>query len=117
MVEPDARHRKPPPRLPMTLTSALEHVAGMIDRLDSALAFHPLLGAVLGVRARLDRGVSGPPLRAALALYGQRRRVTALPCRLSTGAAALDAELPWRMTNGRTPAADGRASWRSFVVP
>jgi hypothetical protein len=59
MVEPDARHRKPPPRLPMTLTSALEHVAGMIDRLDAALAFHPLLGAALGVRARLDRGMSG----------------------------------------------------------
>jgi hypothetical protein len=90
----------PPPRLPMALAGALEQPAGMIARLDAALAFHPLLGAALGVRAWLDQGGERQPLRAALALYWQRRRLTTLPCPLLTGAAALDAEIPWRTTNG-----------------
>ena len=55
----------------------------------------PLLGAALGVHAWLDRGGARPPLRAALALYWQRRQVTALPCPLLTGAAALGADIPW----------------------
>jgi hypothetical protein len=55
----------------------------------------PLLGAALGVHAWLDRGGERPPLRAALALYWQRRQVTALPCPLLTGAAALGADIPW----------------------
>jgi hypothetical protein len=55
----------------------------------------PLLGAALGVHAWLDRGGVRPPLRAALALYWPRRQVTALPCPLLTGAAALGADIPW----------------------
>jgi hypothetical protein len=179
----------PPPRLPMALAGALEHAAGMIARLDMALASHPLrpawawrarldaigrqaavdgkaidpwhlaaliegvrlrldhtpvlidrgilfaaahhafglyrwfavpdetqraaigvaadhletvgtaqsplLGAALGVHAWLDQGGARPPLRTALALYWQRRRVSALPCPLLTGAAALGTDIPW----------------------
>ena len=55
----------------------------------------PLLGAALGVHAWLDQGGARPPLRAALALYWQQRQVTALPCPLLTGAAALGADIPW----------------------
>jgi hypothetical protein len=55
----------------------------------------PLLGAALGVHAWLDRGGARPPLRAALALYWQQRQVTALPCPLLTGAAALSTDIPW----------------------
>ena len=42
----------------------------------------PLLGAALGVHAWLDQGGELPPLRAALAAYWARRRVTPLPCPL-----------------------------------
>jgi hypothetical protein len=56
----------------------------------------PLLGAAYAVHAWLDQGGERPPLRAALALYWVRRRVTALPCPLLTGAAALAAEVPWK---------------------
>jgi hypothetical protein len=40
----------------------------------------PLLGAALGVHAWLDQGGERPPLRAALAAYWARCRVTPLPC-------------------------------------
>ena len=55
----------------------------------------PLLGAALGVHAWLDQGGARAPLRAALALYWQQRQVTALPCPLLTGAAALGTDIPW----------------------
>jgi hypothetical protein len=55
----------------------------------------PLLGAAIGVHAWLDRGGDRKPLRAALARYWMRRGVTALPCPLLTGAAALAPEIPW----------------------
>jgi hypothetical protein len=42
----------------------------------------PLLGGALGVHAWLDQGGELPPLRAALAAYWARRRVTPLPCPL-----------------------------------
>src|SRR5271169_1744232 len=58
-------------------------------------AYSPLLGAALAVHAWLDQGGERPPLRAALSLYWQCRRVTALPCPLLTGASALGAEIPW----------------------
>jgi hypothetical protein len=193
----------PPPRLPMALAGALEHAAGMIARLDMALASHPLrpawawrarldaigrqaavdgkaiepwhlaaliegvrlrldhmpalidrgilfaaarhafglyrwfavpdetqraaigvaadhletvgtaqsplLGAALGVHAWLDQGGARPPLRAALALYWQRHRVSALPCPLLTGARALQADTPWGWTPG--PGISSRHSW------
>jgi hypothetical protein len=56
----------------------------------------PLHGAALGVHAWLDRGGERPPLRAALVQYWMKRGVTALPCPLLTGAAALGGEIPWR---------------------
>jgi hypothetical protein len=66
------------------------------DHLETVGNAHsPLLGAALGVHAWLDQGGERPPLRAALALYWQRRRVSALPCPLLTGAAALGADIPW----------------------
>ena len=66
------------------------------DHLETVGGAHsPLLGAALGVHAWLDAGGERPPIRAALALYWQRRGVTALPCPLLTGAAALGAEIPW----------------------
>ena len=66
------------------------------DHLETVGNAHsPLLGAALGVHAWLDRGGERPPLRAALALYWQRCSVTALPCPLLTGAAALGADIPW----------------------
>jgi hypothetical protein len=55
----------------------------------------PVLGAALGVHAWLDQGGARPPLRAALAVYWQARGLTALPCPLLTGAAALGADIPW----------------------
>jgi hypothetical protein len=58
-------------------------------------AHSPLLGAALGVHAWLDAGGERPPIRAALALYWQRRGVTALPCPVLTGVQALGAETPW----------------------
>ena len=181
--------KHPPPRLPVTLASDLEHAAGLIARLNSALAAHPLapawawrarldairhqaavdgqaidpwhlaaliegvrlrldhtpavidrgilfaaarhafglyrwfcgpdqaqretivqaaghleavggahsplLGAAFGVHTWLDQGGERPPIRAALALYWQRRGVTALPCPLLTGARAFHADTPW----------------------
>jgi hypothetical protein len=54
----------------------------------------PLLGAALGVRAWLDRDGERPPLRAALALYWQRRRLLHPACPLLTGARALGGETP-----------------------
>jgi hypothetical protein len=71
-------------------------IAVAAAHLDSAADGHsPLLGGALGVHAWLDRGGERPPLRAALAAYWARRRVTALPCPLLTGARALHAEVPW----------------------
>ena len=55
----------------------------------------PLLGVAFAVHAWLDHGGERPPLRAALAAYWQHRGVTALPCPMLTGAAALGAEIPW----------------------
>jgi hypothetical protein len=55
----------------------------------------PLLGAAFGVHAWLDRGGEREPLRAALAMYWQRRGLTALPCPLLTGSRALRGEVPW----------------------
>ena len=55
----------------------------------------PLVGAALAVHAWLNQGGERPPLRAALAWYWVDRGVTALPCPLLTGAAALAAEVPW----------------------
>ena len=57
----------------------------------------PLLGAALGVRAWLDRDGERPPLRAALALYWQRRGLLHLACPLLTGAKALGGESPWEI--------------------
>jgi predicted transcriptional regulator len=54
----------------------------------------PLLGAALGVRAWLNHDGECPPLRAALALYWQRRGLLHLACPLLTGARALGAETP-----------------------
>ena len=66
------------------------------DHLETVGNAHsPLLGAALGVHAWLDQGGARPPLRAALALYWQQRQVTALPCPLLTGAAALGTDIPW----------------------
>jgi hypothetical protein len=58
-------------------------------------AYSPLLGAALAIHAWLDQGGERPPLRAALAVYWRARGVTALPCPLLTGAAALGADIPW----------------------
>jgi hypothetical protein len=55
----------------------------------------PLLGAACAIHAWLDQGGERPPLRAALATYWVRRGVTARPCPLLTGAAALAAAVPW----------------------
>jgi hypothetical protein len=73
-----------------------EAIRQATDHLESVGDRHsPLLGAALGVHAWLDRGGERPPLRAAVALYWQRRGVTALPCPLLTGAQALHADTPW----------------------
>jgi hypothetical protein len=58
-----------------------------------------LLGAARAVHAWLDQGGERPPIRAALALYWQDRRVTALACPLLTGAAAVGAEIPWALND------------------
>jgi hypothetical protein len=55
----------------------------------------PLLSAAFGVHTWLDRGGERPALRAALALYWQRRGWMRLPCPLLTGAKALGGETPW----------------------
>jgi hypothetical protein len=84
-------------------------------------------GAACAIHAWLDQGGERPPLRAALATYWVRRGVTARPCPLLTGAAALAAEAPWTrdlwvghfLDAVATEAADGLAllrlierSWR-----
>ena len=55
----------------------------------------PLLGAACAVHTWLDQGGERPPMRAALARYWVDRGVTARPCPLLTGAAALAAAVPW----------------------
>ena len=55
----------------------------------------PLLGAAYAVHTWLDQGGERPPMRAALARYWVDRGVTARPCPLLTGAAALAAAVPW----------------------
>jgi hypothetical protein len=71
-------------------------IAAAAAHLDSVADGHsPLLGAAFGVYAWLDQGGERPPLRAARAIYWQRRGVTALPCPLLTGAGELHAEVPW----------------------
>ena len=76
-----------------TQRAAIRRAAEHLETVGTAQS--PLLGAALAVHAWLDQGGARPPLRAALALYWQRRRVTALPCPLLTGAAALGADIPW----------------------
>jgi hypothetical protein len=63
----------------------------------AAIANHhsPLLGAAYAVHAWLDQGGERAPYRVALAGYWVCRELTALPCPLLTGAAALAAEVPW----------------------
>src|SRR5271163_3402885 len=73
--------------------AAIEQAAAHLERVGGA--YSPLVGAALGVHAWLDQGGERPPLRAALSLYWQCRRVTALPCPLLTGVQALGAETPW----------------------
>jgi hypothetical protein len=73
-----------------------EAIQQAVEHLQSVGGAHsPLIGAALAVHAWLDAGGERPPIRAALALYWQRRGVTALPCPLLTGASALGAETPW----------------------
>jgi hypothetical protein len=72
---------------------AIAEAAGQLEAVGDTHS--PLLGAALGVHTWLDRGGEREPLRAALAMYWPRRGVTALPCPLLTGAAALRAEVPW----------------------
>jgi hypothetical protein len=71
------------------IRAAADHLATVGE------AFSPLLGAAFAVHAWLDKGAARPPIRAALAVYWQARAVTALPCPLLTGAAALGADIPW----------------------
>jgi hypothetical protein len=76
--------------------SQREAIQQATDHLEMVSRAHsPLLGAAIGVHAWLDAGGERPPIRAALALYWQRRGVTALPCPLLTGVQALGAETPW----------------------
>ena len=73
-----------------------EAIQQATDHLETVGGAHsPLIGAAIGVHAWLDAGGERPPIRAALALYWQRRGVTALPCPLLTGVQALGAETPW----------------------
>ena len=72
-----------------SIGTATAHLATVAD------SHAPLVGAALAVHAWLDQGGDRPPLRAALARYWVDRGVTALPCPLLTGAAALAAEVPW----------------------
>jgi hypothetical protein len=71
------------------IAAAAAHLEGVAN------GHSPLLGAAFGVHAWLDQAGERPPLRAALAIYWQRRGLTALPCPLLTGASALHAEVPW----------------------
>jgi hypothetical protein len=90
-----------------TQRAAIGRAADHLETIGNAQS--PLLGAALGVHAWLDHGGARPPLRAALALYWQRRQVTALPCPLLTGARALQADTPWGWTPG--PGISSRHSW------
>lgn len=71
------------------ISKAQAHLTNLAD------SHSPLLGAAYAVHAWLDQGGERAPLRAALATYWVRRGVTALPCPLLTGAAALAAEVWW----------------------
>jgi hypothetical protein len=73
--------------------AAIQQASDHLESVGGARS--PLIGAALAVHAWLDQGGERPPIRAALALYWQRRGVTALPCPLLTGASALGAETPW----------------------
>src|SRR5271169_4432255 len=77
----------------MAQRAAIEQATAHLER-DGG-AYSPLVRAALGGHAWLDQGGERPPIRGALALYWQRRGVTALPCPLLTGASALGAETPW----------------------
>ena len=72
------------------IAEAEAHLAGVADG-DAAL-----LGAAGATHAWLAQGGARAPLRAALARYWVVRGLTALPCPLLTGAAALAAEVPWQ---------------------
>jgi hypothetical protein len=76
-----------------TQRAAIGRAADHLETVGNAHS--PLLGAAFAVHAWLDQGGARPPLRAALALYWQQRQVTALPCPLLTGAAALGTDIPW----------------------
>ena len=71
------------------IAAAAADLAAIADR------YSPLLGAAYAVHAWLDQGGERPPIRVALAGYWACRELTALPCPLLTGAAALAAEIPW----------------------
>ena len=81
------------------IAAAAADLAAIADR------HSPLLGAAYAVHAWLDRGGERPPIRVALAGYWACRGLTALPCPLLTGAAALAAEIPW-----------GRAEWTGHFL-
>ena len=71
------------------VAAAAADLAAIADR------YSPLLGAAYAVHAWLDQGGERPPIRVALAGYWACHELTALPCPLLTGAAALAAEVPW----------------------
>ena len=71
------------------ISAAAAHLTTVADR------HSPLLGAACAIHAWLDQGGERPPVRAALARYWVDRGVTARPCPLLTGAAALAAAVPW----------------------
>ena len=81
------------------IAAAAADLAAIADR------YSPLLGAAYAVHAWLDQGGERPPIRVALAGYWACRELTALPCPLLTGAAALAAEIPW-----------GRAEWTGHFL-
>ena len=82
----------PPPRLPMALAGALERAAGMIARLDAAVAHHPLAPA-WAWRARLDAvhrqaavdGRAIDPWHLAALIEGVRLRLDHVPPMLERG--------------------------------
>src|SRR6201987_2611770 len=71
------------------ISAAAAHLTTVAD------SHAPLLGAAYANHVWLDRGGDRPPMRAALARYWVDRSVTARPCPLLTGAAALAAAVPW----------------------
>jgi hypothetical protein len=74
-----------------------EAIACAVAALPATEQASPLLDAALGIHGWLDRGGSRPPLRAALALYWQRRGLLRVACPLLTGAKALGGEVPWEI--------------------